>query len=69
MPCSELDERTVVGDGEDVEPAHQVALDGVEPRIRRELLEAERDALLIFVELEDLDLNLVADVDEGRADA
>ncbi len=35
---------------------------GIEPRIGRELLEAQRDALLVFVELEDLDLDLVADI-------
>ena len=63
----ELDERAVVGDGEDAAVnlrADGIALGGVEPRIRRELLEAERDALLVLVELEDLDLDLVADVDE-----
>src|SRR6185312_15215278 len=63
----ELDERTVVGDGEDAAAnlrTDGVALGGVEPRVRRELLEAERDALLLLVELENLDLDLVADVDE-----
>ena len=63
----ELDERAVVGDREDAAAnlrADRVALGGVEPRIRRELLEAERDALLVLVELEDLDLDLIADVDE-----
>src|SRR3984957_5981647 len=44
--------------------AHRVPLRGVEPRIRRELLEAQRDALLVFVELEHLDLDLIADVDQ-----
>src|SRR5581483_967094 len=63
----ELDERAVVSDGENAAAnlrTDRVALGGVEPRIRRELLEAERDALLFLVELEDLDLDLVADVDE-----
>ena len=63
----ELDERAVVGDREDAAAdlgADRVALDGVEPGVRRELLEAERDALLFLVELEDLDLDLVANVDE-----
>src|SRR6185437_15072593 len=61
----ELDERAVVGNGEDA-PAHVcadgVALNGVEPWIRRQLLKAEGDALLLLVKLEDFDLNLIADV-------
>ena len=63
----ELDERAVVGDREDAAAdlcADGVALGRVEPWVRRELLEAERDALLILVELEHLDLDLVAYVDE-----
>ena len=63
----ELDERAVVGDGKDAAAdlrADRVALGGVEPRVRRELLEAERNALLFLVELEHLDLDLVAYVDE-----
>ena len=41
-----------------------IAVLGIEPRIGRELLEPERDALLVFIVLENLDLNLVADIDE-----
>ncbi len=44
--------------------ANRVTLRGVEPWIRRELLEAKRDALLFLVKLKDFDLNLVANVDE-----
>src|SRR5215469_3771199 len=63
----QLDERAVIGDRENASMdacAHRVALRGIEPGVRRELLKAERDALLILVELEHLDLNLVADVDQ-----
>ena len=63
----ELDERAVVGDRKNAAVnlgADGIALGGVEPRIGRQLLEAERDALLFFVELEHLDLDLVADVDQ-----
>ena len=35
---------------------------GIKPRIRRQLLEAQRYALLVLVELQNLDLNLVADI-------
>ena len=42
--------------------AHGIAVLGVEPRVRRELLKPERYALFVAVELEDLDLNLIADV-------
>src|SRR5438105_4259745 len=61
----ELDERTVVGDADDAAVdarAYGVTLAGVEPRIGRELLEAERDALLLFVELQDFHLDLITDV-------
>src|SRR6185437_15215524 len=63
----ELDECAIVGDREDAAAdlrTDGVALCGVEPRIRRELLEAERDALLFLVELEDLNLNLIAYIDQ-----
>ena len=63
----ELDERAVVGDRENAAAdvcADRIALRGIEPRIRRELLEAERDALLVLVELQHLHLDLVADVDQ-----
>src|SRR6266850_1006674 len=63
----EFDERAVVGGADDASfdvCADRVALDGVEPRIRRELLEAERYALLLSVVLQNFYLDLVADVDE-----
>ena len=63
----ELDERAIVGDGQDAATnlgSNGVSLGRVEPRVRRELLEAERDPLLILVELKDLHLDLVAYVDE-----
>ncbi len=44
--------------------ADRITLRGIEPRIRRELLEAQRDALLLVVELQHLDLDLIADLDE-----
>ncbi len=63
----ELDERAVVGDRENAAAnlrTDRVALGRIEPRIRRQLLEAERDALLVLVELQHLHLDLVADVDQ-----
>src|SRR5215475_10383691 len=62
-----LNECAVIGYAENAAThasANRIALYCIEPRIRRELLEAERDALLVFVELQDLDLDLVADVDQ-----
>src|SRR6202041_321385 len=63
----ELNERAVVGDRKHAAAnlsADRIALGCVEPRIRRELLESERDALLVLVELQHLHLDLVANVDE-----
>ncbi len=63
----QLDKRAVVGDRKNAAMdvrADRVTLGGVEPGIGRQLLEAQRNALLIFVELEHLDLNLVADIDQ-----
>src|ERR1700748_3834857 len=63
----QLDECAVVGDRKNAATnlrTDGVALDGIEPRVRRKLLEAERDALLLLVKLEHLDLDLVANVDE-----
>ena len=63
----EFDECSVVSNADDASAnvsADGIAMLGVEPRIRRELLEPQRDALLIFVVLENLDLDLIADVDE-----
>ena len=68
----QLDERAVVGDADDAAAdvrAHGIALRGVQPGIGRELLEAQRDALLVFVELQNLDLDLVAHVDQIARDA
>ena len=59
-------EGTVIGDAEDAAAytgADGIALHRIEPRIRRELLEAERDALLVLVELQHLHLDLVVDID------
>src|SRR5208282_4254716 len=44
--------------------AYGVTFGRIEPRVRRQLLEAERNALLVFIELEHLHLDLVADVDQ-----
>src|SRR5581483_2479947 len=56
---------TVVGDADDAAIhvcAHWVALLCVEPGVRCKLLETERNALLVCIELQDLDLDLVANV-------
>ena len=63
----EFDERAVVGDADDASGdvrADGITMLSIEPRIGRELLESERNALLVFVVLENLDLNLIADVDQ-----
>src|SRR5690606_8074746 len=61
----DLDEAAVIGDvrhlAEDA-GARRVAPRQVEPRVVAELLDAERHALALTVELEDLDVDLVADV-------
>ena len=63
---SDLDERTVVGDDDDL------TLDGVThlevliesiPRMRSELLETQGDTLLVVVEVEDDDLDLLVQLD------
>src|SRR5258708_20501110 len=61
----QLNKRAVVGHAEHPATypgANGIALDGVEPGIRRELLEAQGNTLLITIELENLDLDLVTDV-------
>src|SRR5690242_18410203 len=61
----QLYKSTVVGNAENASTnvrTDRVALCCVEPRIRRELFESERDALLVFVELENFDVNLIADI-------
>ncbi len=63
----QLDERAVVRDRKNAAldmGADGVALRGVEPRVGRQLLEAQRDTLLVLVELEHLHLDLVAHVDQ-----
>src|SRR4051812_41205081 len=63
----EFNERAVVGSGDDASfnvRADGITIDGVEPRVRRELLETQRDALLFVVVLQNFYLDLVADVDE-----
>src|SRR5277367_241767 len=63
----EFDERSVISDADhasvDVR-ADWITMLRIQPRIGSELLESERDALLLFVVLEHLHLNLIADVDQ-----
>ena len=42
--------------------ADRIALDRIQPRVGRQLLEAQRNPLLLFVELQHLDLNLIAHI-------
>src|SRR5579871_362993 len=61
----QLDERAVVSNRQNTATnlrTNRVALRRIKPRIRRQLLEAQRHALLVLVELQNLHLNLVADV-------
>src|SRR6202012_387186 len=63
----QFDERTVVRNADDATGnvrALGITMLRVEPRIRRELLESKRDTLLLFVVLQNLHLNLIADVDQ-----
>jgi hypothetical protein len=65
----QLNERSVFGDVGDA--AGEVALDrvfrcGAFPRIAFELLHAERDALRVAVDADDLHLDRVTDVDQLR---
>jgi hypothetical protein len=65
----DLDERAVVGDVRDLaEHARvgRVATRDVLPRVRAELLEAQRHARALAVELEDADIDFVADLDHFR---
>ena len=65
----QLDERAVVGDRDHAptHPApHRVLGGDVLPRIRHQLLEAQRDALTIPVDVEDLDLEFLSDVGDLR---
>ena len=63
----EFDERAVVGDADDASAdmrADRIAMRGIQPRVRRELLESQRNPLLVFVELQHLHLDLIADIDQ-----
>ena len=44
--------------------ADRVALAGVQPRVGRQLLEAQRNPLLVAIELQNFYLDLIADVDQ-----
>ena len=63
----QFDKGAVVGHADDTTLhmcAHGIAVRGIQPRVGRELLEAERDALLFFIEFENFHLDLVADVNQ-----
>src|SRR5687767_8139472 len=65
----ELDERTVVRDRDDLAGharADRILRRDVLPRIRLELLEAERDALALPVDVEHFDFELAPDLDHLR---
>src|SRR6266568_2607297 len=60
-----LDECSVISHADDPPVnmrAYRIAMLGIQPRIRRELLESQRDSLLVAIKLEYLHLNLVADI-------
>src|SRR5688572_10663124 len=64
-PRLELDERAVVRDRHDLAlhaRADRILRGDVLPRIRLQLLQAERDALALPVDVEDFDLELLADL-------
>ena len=72
MPCLDLDERAVVGDVGDLAEqarARRVAARQADPRVLAELLHAQRNAVLLLVELEDLGGDLVADATAPPTDA
>src|ERR1700685_819061 len=63
----QFDKCAVIGDADDPSTnvrADRIAVLRIQPRVGRELLEAERHALLVLVELQHLYLNLIADVDQ-----
>ena len=66
----QLDERAVVGDRHDLAAnarADRVLLVDVGPRIRQKLLESQRDAFAVPIDVEDLDVDRCTDVDHlGR---
>src|SRR6266699_1789470 len=59
-----LDECSVISHADDA-PVHmradRIAMLGIQPWVRRELLESQRDSLLVAIKLEYLHLNLIAD--------
>ena len=57
-------ERNDLGDLAVDDGADRVALDELDPRILGGLLQAERDALALQIDVENLDLDLVADLDD-----
>src|SRR5216684_1194903 len=60
-------ERAVVGDADDASTdmrAYGIAVGRIQPRVGCELLESQRDPLLVLVELQHFYLDLVADVDQ-----
>src|SRR5215469_4914335 len=61
----EFDEGSVVGNADDASldvRTLRITVLGIKPRIRRELLKSERNALLVFVVLQNFDLDLIANV-------
>ncbi len=70
MPCSIFDERAVVGEVGDLAEqarAGRVAARQAHPRVFAQLLHAQRDAVLLLVELEHLGRDLVAHIEHfGR---
>ena len=68
-PLLELDERTVVRDGHDASPhpaSDRILGRHILPWIRHELFEAQRDPLAIPVDVENLDVELLADRSDLR---
>src|SRR5215510_13604289 len=63
----EFYERAVIGDADHAAShvcAYRIAVLRIQPWIRRELFESERNSLLLFVELQNLHLDLIADIHE-----
>src|ERR1700751_3366058 len=60
-----LNESSVVGDAQNSSfnvRAYWITLRGIEPRVRRELLKTKRNPLLVLVELQNLYVDLIANV-------
>ena len=63
----QFDKRAVISDADHASTnvcAHGITMFRIQPRIGRELLEAQRNALLVLVELQHLHLDLIAYVDQ-----